>query len=139
MTFASFVNDRYRWQNPLTPNPLSRRAGEGDFFVSVPGGGDAYILSEIIHDWDDDRSVAILEGCHRAMPKHGRLLLVEQVVPPGNGPSLSKFADLNMLVVTGGRERTEAEYRALYAAAGFRLTQVIPTQGSFSVIEGVVA
>jgi hypothetical protein len=111
----------------------------GDFFAAIPAGGDAYILSSIIHDWDDDRAVAILANCRRAMDNSGRLLVVEPVVPPGNDFSLSKFSDLNMLAVTGGRERTEEEYRALYAAAGFRLTRVIPTRGSDSVIEGVIA
>ena len=69
------------------------------------------------------------------MPGHGKLLLVEAVIPRGNAPSFHKFMDLNMLVMTGGRERTEAEYRALLEAAGFRLTQIIPTQSEMSVIE----
>jgi hypothetical protein len=76
-------------------------------------------LSLIIHDWDDGQAVTILQNCHRAMPEHGKLLLVEQVVPPGNTPSPSKLRDITMLVETGGRERTEAEFRSLFAAAGF--------------------
>lgn len=111
----------------------------GDFFESVPEGGDAYVLSHVIHDWDDDRSVAILRNCHRAMGKKGKLLLVEEVIPPGNGPSFGKLMDLHMLVVTGGRERTEAEYGALFASAGFRLANIIPTEAGASVIEGLRA
>ncbi len=111
----------------------------GDFFQTVPSGGGAYILSHVIHDWDDERSVAILRNCRQAMRKDGKLLLVEEVLPPGNASSFAKLLDLHMLVVTGGRERTEAEYAALFAAAGFRLTKVIPTDSGASVIEGVPA
>ena len=109
----------------------------GDFFKSVPDGGDTYILKWIIHDWDDEQSIAILKNCHRAMAPSGKLLLVEAIVPPGNEPSFSKFLDLNMLVMTGGRERNEAEYRSLLRAAGFELTQVVPTPSQSSIIEGV--
>jgi SAM-dependent methyltransferase len=108
----------------------------GDFFKSVPDGGDAYLLKWIIHDWDDEQSIAILKNCHRAMAPSGKLLLVEAIVPPGNEPSLSKWFDLNMLVMTGGRERTEAEYRNLFRAAGLELTRVVPTPSPSSVIEG---
>jgi SAM-dependent methyltransferase len=112
-----------------------------DFFASVPGGGDAYILKNIIHDWDDERALKILQNCHRAMAENGKLLLVEGVIPPGNEPSFGKLVDLNMLVMAGGCERTEAEYRTLFAAAGFKLTNVVPLPSpfSFSVIEGVRA
>jgi ubiquinone/menaquinone biosynthesis C-methylase UbiE len=109
----------------------------GDFFESVTEGGDAYILKLIIHDWDDEKSVAILRNIHRAMNEQGRLLLVETVVPEGNQPHLSKFLDLNMLVMTGGRERTEAEFSSLFAAAGFKLARVIPTESPVSVIEAI--
>jgi len=109
----------------------------GDFFESVPSGGDTYILKNIIHDWDDTRAVAILKNCHRAMVENGKLLLVETVIPPRNEPSFGKFLDLEMLVIAGGCERTEAEYRTLFEAAGFQLTKVITTQSFLSVIEGV--
>jgi O-methyltransferase domain/Dimerisation domain len=109
----------------------------GDFFVSVPAGGDAYILKRVIHDWDDERAGAILRNCHRAMPEHGRLLVIELVLPPGNDPSLGKLFDLLMLVDLGGRERTEADYRTLLAGAGFELTAVTPTPSLVSVVEGV--
>ena len=107
----------------------------GDFFEEVPSGGDLYILSWIIHDWDDERSVAILKSCRRAMSDDARLLVIEQVVPPGNQPSLSKLYDLHMLALTGGRERREDEYRALLAAADLDLTRIIPTAVPRSVIE----
>jgi SAM-dependent methyltransferase len=111
----------------------------GDMFEGVPEGGDAYILSRVIHDWDEDRSVAILQQCHRAIAPGGKLLLAEEVIPPGDAPSYGKLSDLNMLVSPGGQERTEAEYRALYEAAGFTLTRVIPTRSRVSVVEGTPA
>ena len=111
----------------------------GDFFQSVPPGADAIILKWIIHDWNDDQSVAILKNCHRALPDNGKLILVEAVVPASNEPHFSKFIDLNMLVMTGGRERTESEFRKLYEDSGFKLTRVVPTESPFSVIEGVKA
>jgi hypothetical protein len=78
-----------------------------------------------------------MKNCHRALPDNSKLILVEAIVPAGNEPHFSKFIDLNMLVMTGGRERTEEEFRALYDAGGFRLTRVVPTDSPFSVIEGV--
>jgi hypothetical protein len=109
----------------------------GDFFVSLPAGGDAYVLKRVIHDWDDERAVAILRNCHRAMPEHGRVLVIELVLAPGNDPSLGKLFDLLMLVYLGGRERTEADYRTLLASAGFELTAVTPTPSLVCVVEGV--
>jgi hypothetical protein len=111
----------------------------GDFFAAVPAGGDAYLLKYILHDWDDERCVAILRACHRAMPADGRLLVIEFLIPPGNAPSYAKSQDVNMLTNLGGRERTEAEYGALFAAAGFALTKAIPIQGELHVIEGTRA
>ena len=109
----------------------------GDFFGSVPTGGDAIILKWIIHDWNDEQSVTILKNCHRALPANGKLILVEAVVPTGSEQHFSKFIDLNMLVMAGGRERTEEEFRRLYESSGFRLTRIVPTESPFSVIEGV--
>jgi hypothetical protein len=109
----------------------------GDFFATVPTGGDAYLLKSIIHDWDEERAVTLLRNCHRAMAARSKLLVIEAVLPPGNTSFFHKWADLTMLVITGGRERTEAEYRALFAAADFQLTQIIPTASEMSVIEGV--
>jgi ubiquinone/menaquinone biosynthesis C-methylase UbiE len=110
----------------------------GNFFESVSEGGDAYILKHIIHDWDDERAIAILKQCHKVMPDNGKLLVAEQVIPPGNEPFMGKLLDLNMLVMTpGGRERTEAEYRALFEKAGFKLTRIVSTQEDVSIIEGI--
>jgi len=111
----------------------------GNFFQSVPAGADTIILKWIIHDWNDEQSVSILKNCHRALPENGKLILVEAVVPETSEPHFSKFIDLNMLVITGGRERTEAEFRKLYEDSGFKLTQVVPTESPFSVIEGAKA
>ena len=114
------------------------RLAGGDFFETVPRGGDLYILSWVIHDWDDERSIAILRNCRRAMTGDARLLLIEQIVPDGNEPSLSKLYDLHMLVLApGGRERRADEYHSLLAAADLRLTRIISTEVPRSVIEAV--
>jgi hypothetical protein len=108
----------------------------GDFFEAVPEDGHLYVLKSVIHDWDDDRAAAILHTCRRAMGTDARLLLIESVIPPGNTPSFGTWMDLNMLIVAGGRERTEAEYRALYDQTGFDLARIIPTAADVSLIEG---
>jgi hypothetical protein len=108
----------------------------GNFFESVPEGGDAYLMRHIIHDWDDEQALTILRNCRQSIKPHARLLLVESVIPPGNNPFFAKLLDLTMLVLPGGMERTEAEYRRLYAAAGFRLSRVVPTDQEVNVIEG---
>jgi hypothetical protein len=110
-----------------------------DFFSSVPEGGDAYILKSIVHDWDDEHALAILATVRRAVPEQGRLLLVENIIPLGNAPHPGKLTDLQMLVALRGRERTQAEYSALFREAGFSLTKVIPTKGSMSIIEATPA
>jgi hypothetical protein len=118
------------------------RIETGDFFERVPAGGEAYLLHKVIHDWDDARAGRILAHCRAAMPPRGggRLLLLEAVVPPGNAPHMAKLLDLSMLVWPGGRERDEAEYRALLAAAGFALARVVPTASpAVSVVEAVPA
>ena len=109
----------------------------GNFFESVPSGADAITMKWIIHDWDDDQSITIMKNCARALPENGKLILVEAVVPPGDEMHFAKFIDLNMLVMTGGKERTEEEFRKLYEAAGCQLTRVVATESPFSVIEGV--
>ena len=116
----------------------------GDFFDGVPARGDAYVLSWILHDWNDESAVRILANCRAAMGDAGRLLAIELVVPSTDqhSPSpavewLVKTTDIEMLVVVGGRERTAAEYGELYAAAGFQLTCILPLESSaWSVIEG---
>lgn len=107
----------------------------GNFFDSVPVGADVYILKRVIHDWDDERAARILENCRRAMRSHGKVLLAETLVPPGDKPDEIKFIDVIMLAVTGGRERTEEEYRELLARARLRLDRVLPTKASISVLE----
>jgi hypothetical protein len=109
----------------------------GDFFEGVPEGGDAYLLSHIIHDWDEGRCVTILDSCRKAMPPHGRLLLIEMVLPEGDLPHPGKMLDMVMLVLPGGQERTEGEYAALLGKAGFRLTRVVPTASAVSIVEAV--
>jgi hypothetical protein len=116
----------------------------GDFFVEVPAGADAYLLKHVIHDWDDDRAVAILQNCRKAMPPAAKLLVVEGVYPPRIDQSeASRGAasnDVNMLVCTGGRQRSEAEFRSLYAAAGFALSRIITTDLPYaSIVQGVPA
>ena len=107
----------------------------GDFFKAVPKGGDAYIMKHIIHDWDDDRSIAILRSIRAAMNPGGRVILLESVLPAANVADLGKVIDLEMVVMTGGRERTADEFRRLFDRAGFTLTRVIPTKSPLSVIE----
>jgi SAM-dependent methyltransferase len=114
----------------------------GDFFQAVPRSGDAYILKSVIHDWDDARSTMILANIARAMAPEGRLLLVEMLLRDSADQTpwsqITAGSDLNMLVNTGGSERTEAEFQSLFQAAGFKLTRVVPTQTPWSIIEGVL-
>jgi SAM-dependent methyltransferase len=112
------------------------RAEGGDFFQSVPSG-DLIIMKHIIHDWNDTKAEAILRSCRKAIAPNGKLILAEIVIPPGNEPSFGKFLDLEMLVICDGKERTEAEYGDLFAKAGFKLTQVIPTKSPLSLVEAI--
>ncbi len=113
----------------------------GDFFQSLPAGADACLIKHVIHDWNDEQSVAILRNCRRGIGPKGRVLIAEGVYPPriDTSPESCGAAanDVNMLVATGGRQRSEAEFRALYAAAGLELARIIPTQTGVCVIEGV--
>ncbi len=112
----------------------------GSFFDEVPAGADAYLFKHVIHDWNDERATAILKNCRASMPPAGKLLILEGVYPAriDQSPESRGAAanDVNMLVATGGRQRSEAEFRGLFAASGFRLTRVVPTQARVSVIEG---
>jgi SAM-dependent methyltransferase len=107
----------------------------GNFFESVPSGGDIYLLSHIIHDWDEPSCVKILSNCRKAKNRGGKVLLVEMVVPAPNQPHPAKELDLVMLTVPGGRERSEAEYGQLLEKAGLKLSRVIPTKSPVSIIE----
>lgn len=111
----------------------------GSFFESVPTGGDAYVLSHIIHDWTEDQCLTIFGHCRKAMKPDGRVLIVEMVLPAGDTPHPGKILDIVMLVMPGGQERTEAEYASLLGKAGFRLTRVVPTASAVSVVEAVLA
>ncbi|MGV9454533.1 methyltransferase [Streptomyces sp. NPDC003635] len=114
----------------------------GDFFTAVPPGADAYVLKSVIHDWDDDHARTLLTRCRQAMPAHARLLVIEAVLPDEDGPPAdvtAALSDLNMLVMVGGRERTEKEYAALLTSAGLELVHVsaplAPTH--FQVLEAI--
>jgi hypothetical protein len=109
----------------------------GDFFTAVPGGGDAYLLASVLHDWDDDRCVTILTKCRQIMPAHGKLLVVELVLPEGETPHFAKWVDLHMLVMASGRERTAAQYGALFLAGGFDLASVFPLDSGQSILEAL--
>jgi SAM-dependent methyltransferase len=109
----------------------------GDFFQSVPGA-DCYVLANVLHDWDDERSIQILHNCHRAMAGAGRVLIVERLIPEDGGdPVPALLSDINMLVFTGGQERTNAEYRELLQAAGLKAGGVLPVAFPYGVIEGL--
>ncbi|WP_146985046.1 methyltransferase [Bradyrhizobium macuxiense] len=111
----------------------------GDFFRSVPTGGDAYLLSHILHDWNDDQCLTILRHCRKAMKADAKLLIVEMVLPAGDEPHPGKILDMVMLVLVGGQERTETEYAGLLNKAGFRLNRVLATKSPVSVLEAVLA
>lgn len=111
----------------------------GSFFETVPSGGDAYLLSHIIHDWSEAQCLTILGHCRRAMNPGGRVLLIEMVLPPGNAPHPGKVLDMMMLVGPGGQERTEDEYATLLEKAGLRMTRIVPTASAVSVVEAVSA
>lgn len=112
-------------------------------FDSVPGGADAYLLSRVLHDWADERAVTILTNCRRAMATGSTLLVIERLLPDKVDRSAASEAvtvsDLTMMVMNGGRERTEVEFRALFEAAGLRHERTIATRGEYSVIEAAPA
>ena len=110
----------------------------GSFFESVPSGCDAYMMKYILHDWNDEQCVKILSNCRAAMNKKGRVLVVDNVIPPGNDPNWGKLLDIQMLII-GGRERTRKEFAAMFAQAGLKLKRVLPTKSPVSIVEGVRA
>ena len=114
------------------------RIEHGSFFESVPAGGDAYILSHIIHDWNEAQCLTILGNCRKAMKPGAKLLIVEFVLPEGNTPHFGKLADMVMLAIPGGEERTAAEYEALLARADLKMTRVVPTASDVSIVEAVL-
>jgi hypothetical protein len=124
----------------IADNGLTHRCdvAAGSFVESVPAGADAYLLSRILHDWDDDTCVRILRTCADAMTAHSRLLVVETVLPGGDEPHPGKMLDLIMLTLTSGRERTAEEYRRLLARVGLRTERLVPTDSAVTIIEAVL-
>jgi O-methyltransferase domain/Dimerisation domain len=124
---------------------LSDRAEflEGDFFQSVPRGADLYLLKSVIHDWDDEKSTRILRNCRDAMGESGILLVTEPMMPDrldgSRFDNILVASDLNMMVNTGGRERTEEEFRKLFAASGLRLNRIVRTPSSMCLLEAISA
>lgn len=110
------------------------RLVSGNFFESVPSGGDAYLLKSVLHDWDDEHAATILRHCHAAMPDHGRLIIVEYVLMP-KGEVYAKCMDVLMMAMLGGKERTLTAYATLLERTGFKINAVYPTSTEFSVIE----
>lgn len=132
---------RAKTERHLTATGVSDRCTfmAGDFFASVPRGGDAYILKYILHNWDDDNSVRILTNCRVAMNPKGRILVADPVIPPGDKPDWGKLLDIQMMVVVPGKERTKEEFAALFKRAGLKLTRVLPTGCPLSLVEAVRA
>jgi len=118
------------------PAPRLKLVG-GDFFVDAVPAADLYLLMDLLHDWPDTEAALILAAVRRAARPQARLLIVETLVPDTAGPHFGKTVDIIMLAVTGGRERTEAQYAELLAAAGFRLERVLPTASQYSIVEAV--
>lgn len=106
----------------------------GDFFKSVPPA-DAYVMKHIIHDWDDEKATTILKNCALHLKPGGKVILIEAVLSPGNEPNLGKWIDIEMFMMPGGKERTEEEFRDLFARAGLQLTRIVPTKSPLWVVE----
>jgi len=110
----------------------------GSFFEFIPANADAYLMKMVLHDWNDEQCLQILNNCNKAMRPGSKLLVLDAVIPEGNEPHPGKFMDINMLAMTGGRERTEKEFATLFAQAGLKLLKVIPTHSPmFSIVEVV--
>jgi hypothetical protein len=122
---------------PLKPMMERCTLASGDMFASVPAGADAYIMKHILHDWPDDVCIKILKACRKAVNPGGKLLVVDNVIQPGNDFAPGKFLDLQMLIFPGGCERTEKQFRDLFKAAGWKLSRVVPTVAAESIVEGV--
>jgi SAM-dependent methyltransferase len=116
------------------------RVLHGDFFESVPKGGDAYMMQHIIHDWDDEKSLIILKNVRRALEGvvDGKLILFDSIVTADNSADFAKWKDLEMMLMPGGRERTEQQFRELLGRAGFKVTRVIPKVAMVGMVEAVV-
>jgi O-methyltransferase domain/Dimerisation domain len=134
------VIDRAEKDQYVTAKGVAERCRleSGNFFESVPTGGDAYIMKYILHDWNDEECVKILANCRAAMNEKGKVLIVDNVIAPGNDPGWGKLLDIQMLII-GGRERTKKEFAAMFAEADLKLTRVVPTKGPLSIVEGIRA
>ncbi len=109
----------------------------GDAFASVPAGFDAYIMSSVLHDWSDEKALVLLENCRAAIPDHGKLLIFDAIIPPGNDPHPAKWVDLQMMVALGGRERSAEDFRRLLEQAGFELTLAEPLPALIGIVEAI--
>lgn len=107
----------------------------GDFFASVPSGADTYSIKDILHDWNDEQAMLILSNIRRAIPEDGHLLVIERVLADDDRPSPGNWIDMSMLVLTGGRERTESEYRTLLSESGFQVRRLLPVDAETTIIE----
>lgn len=130
-----------RAEKYLEAKGLTGRAGvvSCDFFKKIPPGSDAYLLSHVLHDWDDEACLLILENCRKAMAGESRLLVAENIVPPGNAFSLAKLMDLEVLVMGGGKERTAEEFRMIFQTAGFDLIRTVPAGNNLFLLEGTLS
>jgi hypothetical protein len=126
-------------EGPLKPFLSRCTLVGGDMFASVPAGADAYMMKHIIHDWPDDMCIKLLQLCRKAAKPGGKLLVIDAVIQPGNDFSPAKFLDLQMLLFPGGMERTEKQFRDLFAASGWRLNRIVPTPAGECVVEGLPA
>jgi hypothetical protein len=124
---------------PLKPVMERCTLTSGDMFSSVPAGADAYIMKHIIHDWPDELCIKILKACRTGVNPGGKLLVVDDVIQPGNDFYAGKFLDLQMLIFPGGKERTEKQFRELFAASGWKLSRVVPTVTPICIVEGIPA
>ena len=127
-------------QKEIAAENLSERCSSkaGSFFDFVPGGADCYLMKHVLHDWNDEKSIQILSNCKKAMGPGSKLLVIEGVIPEGNGQHPGKFMDINMMAMTGGKERTEKEFSTLFAKAGLKLTRVMHTNSpTLSILETV--
>jgi O-methyltransferase/methyltransferase family protein len=134
----AYVVDGAR-NGPLKPMMERTSMAACDIFASVPAGADAYILKHIIHDWPDEGCVRILKACRKGVNPGGKLLVVDQVILPGNEFAPGKFLDLQMLIFPGGCERTEEQFRELFEAAGWKLNRIIATRTPECIVEGLPA
>jgi hypothetical protein len=124
---------------PLKPVMERCTLASGDMFSSVPAAADAYIMKHIIHDWPDESCIKILKACRKGVHPGGKLLVVDDVIQPGNDFYPGKFLDLQMLIFPGGKERTEKQFRELFAAGGWKWSRVVPTATPICIVEGIPA